>query len=392
MDTASATGTERYDTVVIGGSQAGLSAGYYLERAGLDFTILDANPRIGDAWRNRYDSLRLFTPRRYAGLPGGRMPGNGSLAPWKDEMADHLESYATRFDLAVQTGTTVEGVRREGDRYVVTANGRRIEANNVIIATGAHRQPRIPALARDLDPSIVQLHSSEYRNPSQLVDGDVLVVGAGNSGADIALDVLPTHRTWLSGPDRGHVPVNIDGFVPRHVVIRIVVFVGRHILTIKTPMGREARARAARQGDMLIRHKPKELVGAGVIRVGKTTGARGGQPVLEDGRVLEDVRNVIWCIGFRHDLSWIDLPIFGEDGAPIHERGVVTAEPGLYFVGLPFQYAAASDVLPGVGRDAKYVVQTLRARSPRRERAAAQADRRRTTSNAAPISATASAR
>jgi len=143
---------------------------------------------------------------------------------------------------------------------------------------------------------------------------------------------------------------------------------------------------------MLIRHKPKELVGAGVIRVGKTTGARGGQPVLEDGRVLEDVRNVIWCIGFRHDLSWIDLPIFGEDGAPIHERGVVTAEPGLYFVGLPFQYAAASDVLPGVGRDAKYVVQTLRARSPRRERAAAQADRRRTTSNAAPISATASAR
>ena len=354
----------RFETIVIGGSQAGLSAGYHLQRAGRSFVILDANERVGDAWRNRYDSLRLFTPARYVGLPGWRFPASGSATPTKDEMADYLEAYADRFSLPVRTGVRVDRIWREGNTYVVEARETRFETANVIVATGAHQEARVPAMARELDPSIVQLHSSAYRNPAQLRDGGVLVVGAGNSGGDISIEVVRTHPTWLSGPDRGHVPVDIDTGFARHVVFPVIRFIALHVLTQRTPFGRRARAKSASRGDPLVRVKPKQLLAAGVERVPKAIAAQGGNPLLEDGRVLE-VTNVIWCTGFRHDLSLIDLPIFGEDGAPAHERGVVSSEPGLYFVGLPFQYSAASDVLPGVGRDARYVVDQLVGRTGR---------------------------
>jgi putative flavoprotein involved in K+ transport len=351
-------GSERFDTVVVGAGQAGLSAGYHLKRAGRSFVILDANDRIGGTWRTRYDSLKLFTPSWAVKLPGWRFPKASARYPTRDQMADYLEAYAARFDLPMRTGVDVQRIARDGERYVLTLDDGRIEADHVIVASGADRDPRVPAFSRDLDPGIVQMHSSGFRNPSQLRDGGVLVVGAGNSGADISLDVVDTHRTWLSGPDRGHIPVSIDTWVAQNVVFRIIKFVGVHVLTLRTPFGRKARAKYASQGDMLVRVKPKQLVAAGIERVPKTVGVSGGLPVLEDGRVL-DVANVIWCTGFRHDLSWIDLPIFGEDGELLHDRGEVTSEPGLYFVGLFFQYSAASNVIPGVPRDAKYVVERL---------------------------------
>ncbi len=353
---------ETFDTVVIGAGQAGLSAGYYLKRAGRSFVILDANARVGDNWRQRYDSLRLFTPAYAIGLPGWKFPAKGFTTPMRDDLADYLEAYAKRFALPVESGVHVDGVRRDGEGFVVTAGERTFRAANVIVATGAHREARVPAIAAELDPAIVQLNATTYKNPSQLREGGVLVVGAGNSGADIALEASATHPTWLSGPIRGHIPADIDTGFARHIAFRIVRFIGLHVLTIRTPMGRKARAKSARQGDPLIRVKPKWLDRAGVRRVGKIVGVRDGAPVLEDGTVL-DVANVIWCTGYRHDLSWIDLPIFGEDGAPMHERGVATDEPGMYFVGLPFQYSAASDVLPGVGRDAEYVVRHLARRT-----------------------------
>ncbi len=351
-------GSERFDVVIVGAGQAGLSAGYHLKRAGRSFVILDANDRIGGSWRTRYDSLSLFTPSWAVKLPGWRFPRKGIPYPTRDQMADYLEAYAGRFDLPVRTGVQVERISRDGDRYAVSLGDTRIEADHVIVASGADRNPRIPAFSRELDPAIVQMHSSAYRNPSRLREGGVLVVGAGNSGADISLDVVDTHPTWLSGPDRGHVPVSIDTWVARNVVFRVIRFVGVHVLTLRTPMGRKAKMKQASKGDMLIRVKPKQIAAAGVERVPKTIGVRDGKPLLEDGRVL-DVANVIWCTGFRHDLSWIDLPIFGEDGELVHERGVVASEPGLYFVGLFFQYSSASDVIPGVPRDAMYVVERL---------------------------------
>jgi putative flavoprotein involved in K+ transport len=351
-------GAERFDTVVIGGGQAGLATGYHLRRAGQRFLILDTHERVGDAWRRRWDSLRLFTPAKYCAMPGMALPGPAWECPTKDEMADYLESYAERFALPLRTRTSVEGLSRDGDHFVVRTSDSSFHADNVIVTTGAYGAPRIPAFARDLDASIVQLHSSEYRNPSQLRDGPVLVVGAGNSGADISLDVVRTHRTWLSGPDTGHIPVDIDTWVARHVAFRIIRFNGLHIATIRTRHGRKAIEKDLRKADMLVRIKPKWLLAAGVERLPRTVAAEDGKPMIEDGRVLE-VANVLWCTGFRRNFSWIDLPIFDEQGEVTHEGGIALTEPGLGFVGLPGQYSAASAVLPGVARDARYVVQHL---------------------------------
>ena len=356
-------GTEHVETVIVGGGQAGLATGYHLKRLGQDPLILDAHDRVGDAWRSRWDSLRLFTYARYSGLPGMRFPAPGWSFPTKDEMADYLEAYASRFDLEVRPGVTVDRLAREDDRFVLSAGDSRIEARNVVVATGPYRVPKVPSFAEELDPSIVQLHSSEYLRPSQLRPGGVLLVGAGNSGADIALEVVREHPTWLSGRDTGHVPVPIDSR-RGHIGFRVFRFVNHHVLTTGTAIGRRAIAKHDGKGDMLVRIKPKELLAAGIQRVPRVAGVRDRRPVLEDGRVL-DVANVIWCTGFGNDFSWIDLPIFDGDGMPLHTRGVVSAEAGLFFVGLPFQYAASSTVLPGIGRDHAYVAKRIAERTAR---------------------------
>jgi putative flavoprotein involved in K+ transport len=360
-DEMDGTGTERFATVIVGGGQAGLATGYQLKQRGIPFVILDAHERVGDAWRTRWDSLRVFTPARYSGLPGWRFPARGSSTPTKDEVADYLEAYAARFGLPVRTGVSVDRLARNGDGFVLTAGEDRYEADDVVIASGAHQIPRVPPYAKELDPSIVQLHSSDYRNPSQLRDGGVLIVGVGNSGADIGMEVVRDRPTWLSGTESGHLPFHIDGFFARNVLVRIVRFVGHHVLTIRTPMGRKVRRSFEVKGGPLIRVKPKDLVDAGVQRVPRTVGVKDGRPVMEDGRVL-DVSNVIWCTGFGRDFSWIELPVLRDDGEPAHERGLVSGEPGLSFVGMIFQYAATSDVLPGVGRDAGHVANHVAAR------------------------------
>ena len=346
-------GFEHFETVIIGGGQAGLSTGYHLARRGLPFVILDANERIGDGWRKRWDSLRLFTPACYDGLPGWPFPAPAWSFPTKDEVAGYLEAYATRFDLPVRTGVHVDGLSREADRYVVAAGDRRFEADQVVVASGAYPRPRIPAFAAQLDPGLVQLHSSEYRDPSQLRDGGVLVVGAANSGAEIALEVSRGHRTWLSGRHPGQEPFRPGSGWDR-LLMPVVWFLVSHVLTVKTPIGRMVRRKFRSRGLPLARVRPKDFTAAGIERVPRTAGARGGLPVLDDGRDL-DVTNVIWCTGFGPDFTWIDLPVFAQDGDPVHDRGIVGSEPGLYFVGLVFLHALASSLVGGVGRDAEHI-------------------------------------
>jgi len=353
------------ETLVIGGGQSGLATGYHLSQRGLPYAIIDANDRVGDAWRNRWDSLRLFTPNRLNGLPGMPFPGFHWGFPSKNEFADYLESYARRFDIDVQTGVRVDRLSREGDGFVATAGHRRFEADNVVVAMSSWQLPRVPAFAGELDPSIVQLHVADYRDPGQLQEGAVLVVGAGNSGAEVANELARTHDVWLSGPDTGAIP-----FRPESVPARVLMpFVGRivfhRVLTTRTPIGRRVRPKMVSTGEPLIRVKPKDLAAAGVERVPRVTGVRHGQPQLEDARRI-DVANLVWCTGFDPAFSWIDLPVI-EEGArePDHRRGVVEQMPGLYFVGLKFLYSVSSEQIHGVGRDAARIADRIAARHGR---------------------------
>jgi putative flavoprotein involved in K+ transport len=358
-------GSEHIETVVIGGGQAGLVAGYELRQRGREFVILDGHGRVGDAWRKRWDSLRLFTPRRDCELPGLRFTGQRSLAPGKDEMADYLERYAAHHDLPVRPGVRATRLSKDGELFRIETTAGEFTASNVVVATGSYGEARVPGFADELDPHIVQLHSSGYLNPGQLQPGGVLLVGAGNSGADISLDVVGSHPTWVAGPTLSHVPADIDKFFARHVVVRIVRLVQRQVLCLRTPIGRKAAPKLRGKGTPLIRQKPKWLAKGGVQRVARVVGVHDGLPQLDDGQVL-DVTNVIWCTGFRHDFPWIDLPGFDEHGAPIHRRGVATEVPGLYFLGLEFQFALASASLWGVARDAAYAVKQLDKRATTR--------------------------
>jgi putative flavoprotein involved in K+ transport len=363
---------ERVETVIVGGGQAGLAVGYHLSRRDRPFVILEANPRVGDSWRGRWDSLRLFTPARYDGLPGLPYPASAWSFPGKDDMADYIEAYVTRFDLPVRTGVSVSRLVREGDVFVATAGDRRYEAHNVVVAAGGFQRPQVPDFADELDSAILHLHSSHYRRPSQLRPGQVLVVGAANSGADIALELSQSHRTWLSGRHPGSEPVR-PGSLSDRLVTAPFWFVASHVLTVRTPMGRKLRSTLLSHGHPLARVKPRDLDAAGVERVPRTIGVRNGSPVLEDGRRV-DVSNVIWCTGFRPDFGWIDLPVIGDAGQPVHERGVVSAEPGLYFVGLPFQYALTSSLVGGVGRDAEHIAKHIVSNGARRDSGIAVGD------------------
>jgi putative flavoprotein involved in K+ transport len=353
---------ERLETVVIGGGQAGLAVGHHLARRGRPFVILDAHQRVGDAWRKRWDSLRLFTPARYSGLPGWPFPAPAWHYPVKDEVADYLEAYAARFELPVRSGVAVDRLARLGDRYLVTAGERRFEADNVVVASGAYHTPRVPTFAAELDPAILQLHSSAYRHPSQLREGATLVVGAANSGAEIAVEAARSHPTWLSGRHPGSEPTRAGSRLDRLATPPFWFFISR-VMTVRTPIGRKLRPRLLGVGTPLARVRPRDITAAGIERVPRTVGTRGGLPLLEDGRALE-VANVVWCTGFRPDFGWIDLPVVGPDGEPRHDRGVVASQPGLYFVGLFFLSAISSALIGGVGRDAEHVVAQIASRTP----------------------------
>jgi len=357
---------ERVETVIIGGGQAGLSVGYHLARRGRRFVILEANARVGDSWRTRWDSLRLFTPARFDALDGMPFPASPGYFPTKDEMGNYLEAYVERFRLPVRTGTRVTRLSRSGDRYLVDAGGGRFEADHVVVAMANFQKSRVPAFASELDPSIIQMHSVDYRNLSQLRAGGVLVVGAANSGAEIAIEtVRGGHETWLSGSDVGAVPFQFDGFLGRTVLTRLMFRgVFHRVMTLSTPIGRKLRPKLLHHAAPLIRTKPNDLAAAGVQRVARTTDVRDGRPVLADGRVV-DAANVVWCTGYDPGFSWIDLPVFDEDGQPRQDRGVVRGEPGLYFVGLHFLYAMSSTMIHGVGRDADYVANAIARRPPR---------------------------
>lgn len=352
---------EHFDTVVIGGGQAGLAAGHHLAARDADFVILSADARIGDSWRRRWDSLKLFTPAARSGLPGMPFPAPPSHFPDKDEVADYIERYAERFDLPVRTSTRVASLVREEGRYLMRlADGATLEADNVVVATGAFQKPKLPNVAAMIAPSIQQLHSSEYVNPIGLPAGPVLVVGTANSGAQIALELSRVRKVWLAGRDVGHMPRRILG---ADLFTWIWPVISR--ASADTRLGRRLQSKIRAGGDKRIGIPHRELTDAGIICVGRVEEQRGGMPVV-DGKVI-DPRVIIWCTGFEPDYRWIDLPIFGSDGYPRHTRGVVAESPGLFFLGLRFQYRISSSLIGGVGADAAFIAEQVVQRSEHKE-------------------------
>jgi len=346
-----------FNTVVIGGGQAGLAAGYYLSQRKIDYVILDQHDQTGESWRRRWDSLRLFTPSQNNNLPGMKFPRPDLYFPSKDETAEFLDSYARHFSLPLKNGVRVEKLQQNESGYHITAGEDEYHTQNVIVATGAFHTPYIPEFSFALAPKIFQLHSKEYRNPVSIPAKQVLVVGAGNSGAEIAIELAKAgKKVWLAGRNVGRIPADKLGKLFKG---KLYWWVLHRVITIHTPLGRRMKAIVLSHGNPLIRITRKDVLDAGVELSGRMLGVMAGKPKLEGGQVIE-AEGVIWATGFHPDYQWIKLPVFDQHGHPRHERGVATEMPGLYFVGLHFQRGLTSSLLGGVGEDAKYICRQIR--------------------------------
>ena len=349
------------DVLVIGGGQAGLAAGHYLRESGLEFAILDAGSRVGDAWRQRWESLELFTTARYSALPGLRFPGEQERFPGKDEVADYLESYARAFELPVHLDTRVTALRRSDGLYEAQTDSGVWRSRQAIVATGAYQRPHVPLVATKLGDAVTQLHSAEYRAPSQLTGDEVLVVGGGNSGVQIAEELSAERSVSLA---QGH-PIRR---VPRRILGRSLHWWGDHLGLITAPLD-SVRGRTQRK-ELLVGTGPRQLArDNGVSLLPRVADAADSTIVFADGRGSA-FDAVVWATGFRSNYSWIDVPVFDEHGAPVHERGV-TAADGLYFLGMHFQHSRGSALIAFVRDDAEFVVERARRCAADRTRAAA---------------------
>lgn len=343
---------------VIGAGAAGLHVGRLLQLRGVDVELFDEHARVGDSWRERYRSLRIFSPGRVSNLPGLPLDVGFFGYPTAQQMGDYLERYVERFGIPVRTGVAVVGLSTDGsDGFrLELSNGDTVRARRVVVAAGAHRVPKLPAFAGELDPGITQVTSIEYRGPEQLAPGPVLVVGAGNSGTDIALEAAANgHAVTIAGRHPGQVPANIDSPIGN---LMSGIFLRRlRRMTVDTEKGRAMKE--AGQGVMLVRNKLSNLDRAGIMRVPRIDKIVDGMPVTTEGRPIP-ASTIVWATGSTPDFSWLRIDgVLDEKGEPRHQRGIVAACPKLAFVGLDFQYSAASGALFGMGPDATYVVDVL---------------------------------
>ena len=343
---------QRYDVVVTGAGQAGLAIGHFLAQQGKRFLIVDAADSVGAAWRDRWDSLLLFTPRRYDSLPGLPFPGDPAGYPTRDEVIAYLEQYAETFDLPIELGSPVRSVKTNDGGFSVDLGDRSIEADQVVVATGPFQTPVVPKFAGELAPEVFQTHSTGYRNPSDVPEGTVLVVGGGNTGFQIAEELSATHRVHLAVGSR-QMPL------PQKLLGRDLFWwltkTGLIHKTVESRLGQRLKDR-----DTLIGSSPRELRRRyGVEQKPRAVAASGRTGRFEDGSDVE-VDAVIWATGYRPDYSWIDLPIFDDDGRLRHRRGV-TDVPGLYFLGITWQWTRGSALIGWVKDDAAFLAERIAA-------------------------------
>jgi putative flavoprotein involved in K+ transport len=341
-----------YEVVVIGAGQSGLAMGYFLEQQGRNFVIFEAADSIGPAWRDRWESLRLFTPRRYSGLPGLPFPGDQEGYPDRDEVIAYLEGYATTFELPIELNSPVRMLTRENGRFVLEVDGRRVTAEQVVVATGPFQKPFIPEVASRLEAGVFQAHSTGYRKPSDVPAGTVLVVGGGNTGFQVAEELSKTRRVVLAiGSRQTPLPQRLLGRDLFWWLTTTRLF----NTTVESRLGRKLRAR-----ETLIGSSPRKLRRRyGVELKPRVVDAEGRTVRFEDGSELE-VDGVIWATGYRPDYSWIEVPVFDPGGRLGHRRGV-TGVPGLYFLGLTWQHTRGSALIGWVKNDAEFIAEQIAA-------------------------------
>lgn len=334
------------DVIVIGAGQAGLAIAYHLTRQNARFLVVDRAASLGDSWRNRWDSLRLFTPAQYDGMPGMAFPAPADTYPTKDEVAEYLTTYAARFQLPVLLDCTVNRLEHLGDRFAVHTTQGILRARQVVVATGPFQIPAIPALADGLAADVFQLHSAYYRNPGQLPDGPVVVVGAGNSGLQIAADLASQHEVTVAvGASSLQLPQRILG----KDLFWWLTKLGLIDKTADSPLATRMRAR----GDLIIGSSVKTLRRRGVTVRPRVVSTSSKGMSFTNGTSTAPA-SVVWATGFRSDYSWIDIPGVSADDVLVHRRGV-TDIPGLYFLGLPWQYTRGSALLGFVQHDAAWI-------------------------------------
>lgn len=351
-----------YPVIVIGAGQAGLTMAYLLKSAQVDCLLVGKEKRIGDQWRERYDSLRLFTPRWMNCLPGQSLQAgldpNGY--PDKHEIADALEDHARQHGLNVQLDTEVQRLHAtDTGGYELETNRGSLSASQVVIATGPFQQPFIPAFAAALSSNVYQIHTARYRNPSQLRDGPVVVVGCGNSGAQIAVELADQHKgeVHLSAGDAMN-------FVPQNILGKSIFWWFKHLGVYKAHIGTAIGRRLSRRGDPIIGKELKGYLRSGRVQLHpRCVEADGNTLRFADGSEVK-ASNIIWATGFVSDYHWLQVPgVLDSHGRPLHQRGVSQA-PGLYFLGLPWQYNRASALIGGVSNDAKYLLKKMMQASP----------------------------
>jgi putative flavoprotein involved in K+ transport len=339
----------RREVIVVGGGQAGLAIGYLLAQQGRRFTILEAADTPASAWRERWDSLRLFTPARYDSLPGRAFPGDPDSYPGRDDVVAYLTAYARDFELPVELSSPVRAVRQGGGGYLVELDDRSYETDQVVIATGPFQVPRVPAIAERLGPGITQLHSSKYRGPQDVPAGPVLVVGGGNTGYQIAEELARTHEVHLSiGARQTPLPQRILG----RDLFRYLEATGLMAKTVESRIGQRMQHR-----ETLIGSSPRAARRHGIELRGRTADASGSEVRFSDGGRLSPGA-IIWATGFEVDHSFVQLPVFDADGRLVHRRGV-TASPGLYFLGMPWQHTRGSALLGWVKDDARHIADQI---------------------------------
>ncbi|WP_144513302.1 NAD(P)/FAD-dependent oxidoreductase [Bacillus sp. FJAT-22090] len=341
-----------YHTIVIGAGQAGLAMGYYLKESNKNFIMLDRCNKTGDVWRNRYDSLTLFTSRMYSSLPGLQLEGDGQGFPSKDEIASYLESYAIKFGLPIEYNTEVLKVSQSNDVFSVDTNKGTLTAQNIIIATGPFQHKRIPDFARKISKNVVQLHSSEYKNPSQLNSGNVLIVGGGNSGAQIAVELAAEKETFLAVSQKLR-------FLPLILGNKSIFWwfdkFGVLKATNRSVIGKKIQG----NGDPIFGYELKKAIEEGEVTLKeRVINIENNHAFFKDNTKLQ-VDNIIWATGFIQNYPWLDIDdIYNYNGMVKHNRGL-TVVKGLYLLGLPWQYRRGSSLLQGVGEDAKYIMNHL---------------------------------